>query len=89
MGSLFVLMVLLRAAACSFHWFLCLRWITFPIRVIPQMTFEPAAIGVAAVSLVLLIVVAHGLARWLFGHIQASPGTVGKISPLPLERGRG
>ena len=41
-------------------------WITFPIRVLPQMTLEPAAIGVAAVSLLMLVAIAHGLARWLF-----------------------
>ena len=54
--------------------FLLFGWITFPIRVVPQMTFEPAAIAVAAGSLVLMIVLAHGLARWLFsGSPHAGP----------------
>ena len=45
----------------------------FLMRTIPQMTIEPVAVAVAGGALVVLALVAHGLARWLFGSFQASP----------------
>jgi hypothetical protein len=46
-------------------------WVTFPMHTVPKMTWEPTAIAVGAGALVLLIAVAHGLARWLYGHFNA------------------
>ena len=54
--------------------YLVLGWIWFLMRTIPQMTIEPAAVAVAGGSLVVLTIVAHGLARWLFRSLHPSPG---------------
>lgn len=46
-------------------------WVYFPVRTLPQMTWEPAAIGVGAAALIWLVAIADSLARWLYGHFQA------------------
>ena len=83
--ALFVLLVLLSCGGLLLPLVpFVIGWVTFPIRVVPQMTFEPVAIGVAAVSLVMMILLAHGLARWLFaGHPHAGPLPEGKETPRP------
>ena len=57
----------------EFVFYLVLGWLWFLKRTIPQMTIEPAAVAVAGGSLVVLTIVAHGLAEWLFGSFHASP----------------
>ena len=50
-------------------------WIYFPIRTLPQMTFEPAALLVGAAAFVVLVAIAHWLCRWLYGHFPAASAT--------------
>ncbi len=50
-------------------------WVIFPIRTLPQMTFEPAAFAVAFAALAVLLVVAHRLGRWFYAHAQAAAQT--------------
>lgn len=47
-------------------------WILFPIKTLPQMTFEPAAFAVAFAALAVLLVVAHRLGRWFYAHAQTA-----------------
>jgi prepilin-type processing-associated H-X9-DG protein len=66
--SLFVLFVLafIGLPFTEPIFILLFGWIIFPIRTFPEMTFEPAAVAVAAAALTLMIVLTHGLARWLY-----------------------
>ena len=83
-GVLATLFVLTCVGLDEPVFFLLFGWIAFPIHVLPQMTFEPVAIGVAAVSLVMMIVLAHGLARWLFSSSpHTGPLPEGKETPRP------
>ena len=43
-------------------------WLLFPSVTRPEMTVEPTAVVVGGASLVLLVAIAHGLSRWLYGH---------------------
>jgi hypothetical protein len=45
-------------------------WITFPAHTIGSLTIEPAALAVACGALLLMVLVAHGLGRWLYGHFR-------------------
>jgi prepilin-type processing-associated H-X9-DG protein len=56
----------------EFVFYLLAGWFLFLKETIPQMTIEPAAVAVAGVSLVVLTIVAHRLARWLFSSFHAS-----------------
>lgn len=51
--------------------YLVFGWIGFLKNVPPKTTFEPAAIAVGATALVLLVIVTHRLAGWLYQNVKA------------------
>jgi prepilin-type processing-associated H-X9-DG protein len=46
-------------------------WIIFPIKTLPKMTWEPAALAVAGVALAIVVLLTHGIARWLYEYAKA------------------
>jgi prepilin-type processing-associated H-X9-DG protein len=62
----------------EFVFYLLVGWFLFLKETIPRMTIEPAAVVVAGVALVALTIVAHRIARWLFGSFRAGETAITK-----------
>ncbi|MHB9005008.1 MAG: DUF1559 family PulG-like putative transporter [Coriobacteriia bacterium] len=68
----------LLGAFGGFGFFLLFGWIIFPIRTLPRMTVEPAALAVGLGALVFLTVGIHGIARWLWNHRHAEQASAAR-----------
>lgn len=68
----------LLGAFGGFGFFLLFGWIIFPIRTLPRMTVEPAALAVGLGALVFLTAGTHGIGRWLWNHRHAEQASAAR-----------
>ena len=73
--AVLLLLICIGIPFAEWPFVLLFGWIVFLVRTLPQVTVEPAALGVAAVGLLLSLGLVHYLARWLYCRIAAGPGT--------------